>query len=343
MSSCHIRRVSDEWEFLSWGSSLLSRKWVISLGMKTAKKRQKVVMAIFFAIGLGVFLYPTLSNLYVEQFQNQIIDAYQDKVDQMTKDEKAQKLRNMIAYNEELSQEGTAYTDPFAGIFDSESAASEEDNNASVKETTESSEPVVYDALSESVGESLGHIEIPKIGIDIPIYIGTSEKVLQEGIGLLEGSSLPVGGASTHATLTGHNGLPSAKLFTDLHKLKEGDIFYIHALNDTLAYEVDTIQTVLPDETASLKIVEGKDLVTLITCTPYMVNTHRLLVTGHRVPYEAVDEVAGRSQAKAAIAAEDEADYFGMYGKSGMAVAFVFVVMLLYAIKRKKGGGINDK
>lgn len=343
MSNCHIRRVSDEWKFLSWGSSLLSRKWVNGLGIETAKKRKKVVMAVVFAIGLGVFLYPTLSNLYVEHSQNQVIDAYQNNVDRMAKEEIAQKLRNMIAYNEELSQVGTVYTDPFAGIFDSEPAAAEENDSASVKESTENSEAVVYDALSESVGESLGHIEIPKIDIDIPIYLGTSEKVLQEGIGLLEGSSLPVGGASTHATLTGHNGLPSAKLFTDLHKLKEGDIFYIHALNDTLAYEVDTIQTVLPDETASLKIVEGKDLVTLITCTPYMINTHRLLVTGHRVPYEAVEESDGRAQAKTAGTAEDEADYFGMYGKSGMAVAFVFGVLLLYAIKRKKGGGINDK
>ena len=131
----------------------------------------------------------------------------------------------------------------------------------------------------------MGYITVPKLKETLPIYHGTSEKVLQSGIGHLEQTSLPVGGASTHAALSGHRGLPTAKLFTDLNLMKKGDKFYITILKDTYAYQVDKITTVLPTDTKQLAIEPGKDLVTLITCTPYAVNTHRLLVRGHRIPY----------------------------------------------------------
>ena len=132
----------------------------------------------------------------------------------------------------------------------------------------------------------MGYIQIPKIDVELPIYHGTKESVLQVGIGHLKNTSLPVGGDATHAVLTGHRGLPSRMLFTDLDQMKNGDIFYIKILGENFAYEVDQIQTVLPEETEGLQIVEGQDSITLITCTPYGVNTHRLLVRGHRVPYE---------------------------------------------------------
>ena len=131
----------------------------------------------------------------------------------------------------------------------------------------------------------MGYITVPKLKETLPIYHGTSEKVLQSGIGHLEQTSLPVGGASTHAALSGHRGLPTAKLFTDLNLMKKGDKFYITILKDTYAYQVDRITTVLPTDTKQLAIEPGKDLVTLITCTTYAVNTHRLLVRGHRIPY----------------------------------------------------------
>jgi sortase A len=314
---------------------------VFVLKMNVSKKMQKILLAIIFAVGLGIFLYPILSNLYVEHFQNQVIDSYQDKVDQMTELEKRQKLAEMMAYNDNLSQSGVEYIDPFEGILDDDGTKNESDSSTTGKEVVYSTEEetIIYDALSESVGESLGHIEIPKMDIDIPIYFGTSEKVLQDGIGLLEGSSLPVGGTSTHATLTGHNGLPSAKLFTDLHKLAVGDIFLIHSINGTLAYEVDTIITVLPDETESLKIVEGKDLVTLITCTPYMINTHRLLVTGHRVDYQEAQEIVGEPKVADALKVVKAENNNIFYFIAAMAFILLLGFIFLYRRRRNKEGG----
>lgn len=310
------------------------------LKMNISKKMQTILLATIFAVGLGIFLYPILSNLYVGYFQNQVIDSYQDKIEQMTEQEKRQKLAEMMRYNDKLNQTGIEYVDPFEGILDNDtdSGADESEIATSIDEESD-----IYDALSDSVGEALGHIEISKMDIDIPIYFGTSEKVLQEGVGLLEGSSLPVGGTSTHATLTGHNGLPSAKLFTDLYKLAVGDVFLIHSINGTLAYEVDTIITVLPDETDSLKIVEGEDLVTLITCTPYMINTHRLLVTGHRVDYEEVEEISKETQVTDPVKDVKEQDNKIIYFVVAMAFILLMVTIMLYRRRRKKEGGQNEK
>lgn len=310
------------------------------LKMNISKKMQTILLATIFAVGLGIFLYPILSNLYVGYFQNQVIDSYQDKIEQMTEQEKRQKLAEMMRYNDKLNQTGIEYVDPFEGILDNDtdSGADESEIATSIDEESD-----IYDALSDSVGEALGHIEISKMDIDIPIYFGTSEKVLQEGVGLLEGSSLPVGGTSTHATLTGHNGLPSAKLFTDLYKLAVGDVFLIHSINGTLAYEVDTIITVLPDETDSLKIVEGEDLITLITCTPYMINTHRLLVTGHRVDYEEVEEISKETQVTDPVKDVKEQDNKIIYFVVAMAFILLMVTIMLYRRRRKKEGGQNEK
>ena len=149
-----------------------------------------------------------------------------------------------------------------------------------------------YESLLNLNGDGMmGYVEIPVIDQSIPIYHYTTEATLEKGAGHLFGSSLPVGGESTHAIISAHRGLPSAKLFTDLNLVEEGDVFYLHVLDQTLAYEVDQILTVLPDETESLGITEGEDYVTLITCTPYAVNTHRLLVRGHRIAYEEAKEI----------------------------------------------------
>jgi len=172
------------------------------------------------------------------------------------------------AYNEKLAQNDAGETDVLASAV----------NSASTDEE--------YNSLLNIDGDGMmGYITVPKLKETLPIYHGTSEKVLQSGIGHLEQTSLPVGGASTHAALSGHRGLPTAKLFTDLNLMKKGDKFYITILKDTYAYQVDKITTVLPTDTKQLAIEPGKDLVTLITCTPYAVNTHRLLVRGHRIPY----------------------------------------------------------
>ena len=149
-----------------------------------------------------------------------------------------------------------------------------------------------YESLLNLNGdEMMGYVEIPVIDVSIPIYHYTTDESLEKGAGHLFGSSLPVGGKSTHCILSAHRGLPSAKLFTDLNLVEEGDVFYLHVLGKTLAYEVDQILTVLPEQTESLGITDGDDYVTLVTCTPYAVNTHRLLVRGHRVPMKAAKAV----------------------------------------------------
>ena len=160
-------------------------------------------------------------------------------------------------------------------------------------------ESLAYEDLLDLNGDGMmGYIVIPKMNVELPIYHTVEERVLQSGVGHMESSSLPVGGPSTHAALSGHRGLPSAKLFTDLDQMEVGDQFYIKVLGETLAYEVHEVETVLPTETESLAIQAGEDLVTLITCTPYGINSHRLLVHAHRIPYEpqmeeAIEQVGG--------------------------------------------------
>lgn len=169
----------------------------------------------------------------------------------------------------------------------------------------------------------MGYIEISKINIKLPIYQGTSEEVLSRGVGHLDYSSLPVGGENTHTILTGHRGLPSAKLFTDLDKLSEGDRFYIHSLDKVLAYKVDQIKVVLPHETDDLKIVENKDYITLITCTPYGVNTNRLLVRGERVEFNEKEKQKMRKE-------------IFMFNKWTVVVLILLLCVLLVAIYKKK-------
>ena len=175
-----------------------------------------------------------------------------------------------------------------------------------------------------------GYLEIEKIKLKLPIYHGVSEEALEAGVGHLEGTSLPVGGETTHAILFGHRGLPSAKLFTDLDQLEEGDHFLIHVLNETLCYEVDKISVVKPEETSSLAVEEGKDLVTLLTCTPYGVNTERLLVRGHRVPY-VEQEVADEKTPLSGISLHTN---YLLWVIIGLVITTIFILVLY--LKEKK-------
>ena len=176
----------------------------------------------------------------------------------------------------------------------------------------------------------MGIVEIPKIDIKLPIYHTTDENVLKQAAGHLEGSSLPIGGKSTHAVISAHRGLPSASLFTDLDQLEEGDHFLIHVLNETLCYEVDKISVVKPEETSSLAVEEGKDLVTLLTCTPYGVNTERLLVRGHRVPY-AEQEVADEKTPLSGISLHTN---YLLWVIIGLVITTIFILVLY--LKEKK-------
>ncbi|KXX90292.1 sortase [Bacillus cereus] len=225
--------------------------------------KRNLVLGGIFLFGLGIFLYPTISNLLATRAHYSEVSSYDKKIKALQKKEIERREKEAAEYNKQIQTSMKTFADPF----------SEEKSN----------HQAYADALN--LGDVMGYIEISKINIKLPIYQGTSEEVLSRGVGHLDYSSLPVGGENTHTILTGHRGLPSAKLFTDLDKLSEGDRFYIHSLDKVLAYKVDQIKVVLPHETDDLQIVENKDYTTLITCTPYGVNTNRLLVRGERVEF----------------------------------------------------------
>ena len=237
------------------------------------------LFSLIFLAGLSLLLYPFVSNEWNNYRQSRLISTYDEAITNM---EAANEIdyetewTGAYAYNEALRP--YILPDSFAVA----SAAGEDEAYMS--------------ALNLTGDGMMGYVQIPKINVKLPIFHTTSEEVLQTAAGHLEGSSLPVGGEGTHAVISAHRGLPSATLFTDLDRLAEGDHFLLKILDDTLCYEVDQINVIEPDETSALSAVEGEDLVTLLTCTPYGVNSHRLLVRGHRTEYtEAVDEDAAAS------------------------------------------------
>lgn len=240
--------------------------------VKNGKKRSKLSLALIilvFVIGLLVLLYPIISRLYYRVESGYQVDDFDKGVQKLSNDEIIRRMTLARAFNASLVN--NIEKDPYT----------EEQKAAGRAE---------YARMLE-INEKIGHVEIPSIDQDLPIYAGTTEDVLQKGVGHLEGTSLPIGGTDTHTVLTAHRGLPTNKLFTDLDKLKEGDVFYIHNLSETLAYKVDQIKVVEPSRFEDLLVVKGKDYATLLTCTPYMINTHRLLVRGVRIPYEAAESV----------------------------------------------------
>lgn len=233
---------------------------------KTSRRKSSRVFNIFiillFLVGSGILLYPTASDLW-NQYRNQQLQlSYNQSVNNLSDDA----YEEIMAQAREYNRQHTVNT-----IVDAFNAENE----------YELSHP--YDTLLNPNGdEVMGYLEIPKIKVKLVIHHGVSEAVLEQGIGHVEGTSLPIGGESTHSVLAGHRGLPSAKLFTDLDQMETGDVFYITVLNQQIQYQVDQIKVVLPDQAGELKIEPGKDYVTLLTCTPYGVNTHRLLVRGER-------------------------------------------------------------
>ena len=232
------------------------------------KKAGNLVICIIFLAGLSLLLYPFVANQWNNYRQKQLISGYE----QVVSDKEA---AEGIDYDAERKK-AEDYNEALLPCVLPDSFALAESSGV---------DPVYMNTLNIAGDEMMGSVEIPKINIKIPIYHTTEEDVLNKGAGHLEGSSLPVGGANTHAVISAHRGLPSASLFTDLDQLKEGDHFLIHVLDETLCYEVDKISVVKPEDTSALAVEDGQDLVTLLTCTPYGVNTERLLVRGHRVPY----------------------------------------------------------
>ena len=224
------------------------------------------IIGLIFLTGLSVLLYPTISDYINEKNSSRAIANYDVAIEQMEEEDYTKEWESAIAYNEYLAE------------FDNLSVA------AIVEEEREDK---LYDNLLNITGNGImASIKIPSVKINLPIYHGTAEAVLQVASGHYIGSSLPIGGKSTHAILTGHRGLPSAKLFTDLDRLEVGDVFYIKVLGEILEYQIDQIEIVLPEEVEGLSIVPGEDYVTLVTCTPYGINSHRMLIRGTRIPYD---------------------------------------------------------
>lgn len=241
-----------------------------------SKKKKRVLFDIIRIIGLliafSVLLYPTVSKYLYEKNSSRTVGYYDESIAKLTEEEHQVLLDKARIYNQRLIGNSSVDGDTFH---------------------TKDELPKEYEELLNVNGTGMmGYIIIPKINVELPIYHTTAEAVLQSGIGHFPSSSLPVGGETTHAVLTGHRGLPSKMLFTDLDKIEEEDVFYIKILGEIFAYQVDQILTVLPEEVDALQIEQGKDYVTLVTCTPYSVNTHRLLIRGHRIPYEEAEAVA---------------------------------------------------
>lgn len=227
---------------------------------------------LIFLLALGITLYPVISNWYNERHQSEIHTQYLEVIKQVDESDLIQTKELADEYNEAIVP-GTQLSDAFSQ--DALLWASEDYQNQ----------------LNLAGDGIMGYIEIPQLQVNLPIYHGTDSKTLDIGIGHLLGSSLPVGGRNTHSVLTGHSGMASQKMFSDLDKLELGDVFYLQVLGETLAYQVDAINVVLPYDTTFLGITEGEDLCTLITCTPFGINTHRLLVRGTRIPYEEAEGI----------------------------------------------------
>lgn len=226
------------------------------------KKGTTILLVLVLLIGSSLLLYPTVSDRWNAYHQSRMIISHAENVAKLSEDECERLISAASDYNKTLVGKSDRWN-----LTDEESKT-------------------YYSLLISDSTEIMAYVEVPKIKVSLPIYHGTGNAVLQEAIGHLEGSSLPVGGKGTHCVLSGHRGLPSAKLFTDLDKLSEGDTFLIYTLNQTLTYEVDQIRTVLPTDLSTLEIDPEQDYCTLFTCTPYGVNTHRLMIRGHRIETE---------------------------------------------------------
>lgn len=273
--------------------------------MKKKSRWGTVVLVLILLVGLSLLLYPTFSDYWNSFHQTQAIASYSKEVSQLD-DETF----------EELKEEAIAYNNSLIG----------KSNRLNLSKTEEKE----YESLLDVTGTGImGYIEISKIRCSLPIYHGTDDAVLQIAIGHIPGSSLPVGGESTHCVLSGHRGLPSAKLFSKLDQMEVGDTFVLRVLDDVLTYEVDQILIVEPQEINSLQIEEGKDLCTLVTCTPYGVNTHRLLVRGHRIE-NLEDSMYARITA-------DATQIDSMIVAPVLFIPLLLILIIVLLIPRKKG------
>ena len=278
--------------------------------------RQKIIPILIVLFGFALLSYPFISNFIFERSAGSTIKSYEKQAKTYDQKQKDKALKEAKEYNQALTRSAVQLTDPF-------------------KTKKSDGETMVYNnILNLDQSGVMGYLEIPCISVDLPIYHGTDAEILERGVGHLAASSIPIGGKSTHSVLTGHTGLSSAKLFTDLTEMKKGNLFFINVLGQTLAYKVDQISVVRPKDTRKLRIVDGKDYVTLVTCTPYGVNDHRLLVRGVRTKYVKNQKTNIRQRNK-------DSQWMGTY-KRAIAIGLAIVIVLVLSgkvyqkIRRKK-------
>lgn len=270
------------------------------------KRKTTILTAsiLVFLTALGITLYPIISDYVNQKYASKIYTEYEEMIQNVDDTSLKDARRLAEQYNNALAP---------VSAYEQESLSEASQN---------------YNTLLNMGGNGImGYVEIPPIQVTLPIYHGTDSETLERGIGHLLGSSLPIGGVSTHSVLSGHSGLAGQKMFTDLLQVRAGDVFYLHVLGETLAYQVVSLNTVLPYDTSLLGITPGADLCTLITCTPLAVNTHRLLVTGERIPYESAQEIQAEMQQETTeVESAWEQEYLhGLY----IALAIVLLVMII--------------
>jgi len=256
MSYVYLLTCSDNPEPVNRYTDVMRRHII----MDTTRKIKIIFALLMIVTGLGIFAYPFISNALSNHNASVAVSDYDDSVSEMQKEDIDAIKKAAADYNKQIQM-------------------AEDKNDNGEGESVSGYVDLVQ------LGDAIGYITIPKIDVNLPIYEGTNDTVLTHGIGHLTDTSYPIGGESTHSALSGHRGLAEAEMFTNLDKLQKGDMFYLHVLDDILAYQVDQILVVEPDQTDALKIVKGEDLCTLVTCTPIGINSHRLLVRGKRVPY----------------------------------------------------------
>lgn len=283
------------------------------------RKISGILFGLMFLLGFAILIYPTVSNQWNTYRQNQLISSYEELIGKMAEEDFTKEWEKANAFNNTI-----IHNNIFGDVFG--------ENGDDIKNTE------YWQILNVGNDGVMGYVSIPKINIKLSIYHGTADDVLQTGIGHLNGTKLPIGGESTHSVLAAHRGLPSARLFTDIDQLERGDMFYIHVLDETLAYQVDQILDMVDkddNETLqkALQIEEGQDHVTLFTCTPYGVNSHRLLVRGTRVPYngeEEIESTAAESMLKSIQ------NYYMIYLILGLSVTLLVILLMKFLIKPGK-------
>lgn len=268
-----------------------------------------ILLIVVFLAGLGLLMYPTISDFINKAHQSAAIDSYEQQIANLSKKDYSEMLGAARAYNQRITtNEFPANDSDLAGNAD------------------------YMNALNPGGNGIMGYIKIDKIDVRIPIYHTSTNPVLQIGIGHMPMTSLPVGGTSTHSVLLGHRGLPSSKLFSDLDKMQIDDVFYIYVLDEVLAYKVDQIKTVEPTDTSDLQIVKGQDYVTLVTCTPYGINSHRLLVRGVRILYESTIADKYNVSSEAHVVDPEQAAAF-------LGAPILITLLIIILVKRKKLNG----